>query len=134
MDKLTLENLLKQSKTKKEIASICNVTYTKVKYWLNKYGLLSKKEYLCKKCGETERVNFLEGRWYTCRKCRSYVMTEMHRRTKKKAIVYKGGKCQMCGYNKCPAALDFHHLDPSTKDPKWKTMRSWTFDTGEQEG
>jgi hypothetical protein len=24
-------------------------------------------------------------------------------------------KCQRCGYDKCVAALDFHHRDPSTK-------------------
>lgn len=37
---------------------------------------------------------------------------------KNKAIEYKGGKCIVCGYDKCPAALEFHHLDPSKKDPK----------------
>ena len=26
-----------------------------------------------------------------------------------------GGKCKACGYSKCFEALDFHHLDPSTK-------------------
>ena len=30
-------------------------------------------------------------------------------------IEYKGGKCEMCGYNKNIAALEFHHLDKSTK-------------------
>lgn len=27
-----------------------------------------------------------------------------------------GGKCKICGYDKCLTALDFHHLDPKTKD------------------
>jgi len=27
-----------------------------------------------------------------------------------------GGKCVMCGYDKCLSALDFHHPDPSKKD------------------
>ena len=26
------------------------------------------------------------------------------------------GKCHRCGYNKCAAALEFHHIDPSKKD------------------
>lgn len=30
-------------------------------------------------------------------------------------IEYKGGKCEICGYNKNIAALEFHHKDPSTK-------------------
>ena len=32
------------------------------------------------------------------------------------ALGYKGGKCMLCGYNKCPAALDFHHLEKDEKD------------------
>ena len=35
---------------------------------------------------------------------------------KRKLIEYKGGKCQICGYNRCQDAFDFHHLDPSKKD------------------
>lgn len=27
-----------------------------------------------------------------------------------------GGKCSKCGYDKCTAALQFHHPDPSVKD------------------
>lgn len=34
------------------------------------------------------------------------------------SIEYKGGKCSICGYDKCVDALDFHHLDPSTKDER----------------
>lgn len=32
------------------------------------------------------------------------------------AIAYKGGKCQVCGYDKCVGALEFHHIDPTQKD------------------
>lgn len=34
---------------------------------------------------------------------------------KSKLIQDKGGKCEICGYNKCEQALDFHHIDPSQK-------------------
>lgn len=27
-----------------------------------------------------------------------------------------GGKCSICGYNKCISALEFHHLDHSKKE------------------
>lgn len=37
-------------------------------------------------------------------------------KTKLKAVEYKGGKCQICGYNKCVRSLQFHHLDPNEKD------------------
>jgi hypothetical protein len=29
---------------------------------------------------------------------------------------YKGGKCEICGYDKCSRALSFHHLDPKEKE------------------
>jgi len=35
---------------------------------------------------------------------------------KKRAVEYKGGKCIVCGYSKCLAALDFHHKNPEEKD------------------
>ena len=35
---------------------------------------------------------------------------------KKEAIKRKGGKCEKCGYDKCIAALNFHHLDPNEKE------------------
>ena len=31
-------------------------------------------------------------------------------------VEYKGGKCEICGYNKCIQALEFHHLNPEEKD------------------
>lgn len=33
-----------------------------------------------------------------------------------RAIEYKGGVCSACGNSFHPAAMDFHHLDPTTKD------------------
>lgn len=38
------------------------------------------------------------------------------KRVKLKLIGYKGGKCEICGYNKCLTALHFHHKDPNEKD------------------
>jgi hypothetical protein len=43
-------------------------------------------------------------------------VTTFHRKMKLKAIEYKGGKCQVCGYAKSAASLTFHHRDPSQKD------------------
>jgi hypothetical protein len=33
-----------------------------------------------------------------------------------KAIEYKGGKCEICGYNKCIRSLCFHHKNPLEKN------------------
>ena len=35
---------------------------------------------------------------------------------KLRAVEYKGGKCQRCGYSAYYGALEFHHRDPSQKD------------------
>lgn len=36
--------------------------------------------------------------------------------TKAKIVALHGGKCAICGYSKCLAALDFHHVNPEDKD------------------
>ncbi|AEW47723.1 putative HNH endonuclease 2 [Bacillus phage BCU4] len=33
-----------------------------------------------------------------------------------KAIEYKGGKCSICGYDRCRWALEFHHINPEDKE------------------
>ena len=38
------------------------------------------------------------------------------RKLKNLLIQHKGGKCQVCGYNKCEGALQFHHRDPKEKE------------------
>lgn len=41
--------------------------------------------------------------------------------TKAKLIAGLGGCCVCCGYNKCAAALELHHLDPATKEFSFST-------------
>lgn len=38
------------------------------------------------------------------------------KRTKELLVEYKGGKCEFCGYDKCLEALEFHHIDETTKE------------------
>ena len=50
---------------------------------------------------------------------RQYLLKAVQRRREKvraMAVEYKGGRCQVCGYDKCIEALEFHHLDPTQKD------------------
>lgn len=37
-------------------------------------------------------------------------------RRKQELVRIKGGKCEICGYNKCLQAMSFHHRDPSKKE------------------
>lgn len=37
-------------------------------------------------------------------------VAKRRRKIKTLSIAYKGGKCQICGYNKYQGALDLHHI------------------------
>lgn len=53
-----------------------------------------------------------EKRTYADR--RKYMIKAVAKRRRKiklMAIEYKGGKCQICGYSKCPRALELHHIN-----------------------
>lgn len=55
----------------------------------------------------------------TYRDRREYFIKAVDKRRKKikqMAVELKGGKCQICGYNKYVGALDFHHIDETTKE------------------
>ena len=43
-------------------------------------------------------------------------VSKSRRKLKKKAVEYKGGKCVICGYNRCIGALEFHHFDGDDKE------------------
>ena len=50
---------------------------------------------------------------------REYIIRAVQKRRKKlkdKAIEYKGGKCELCGYSRCREALEFHHSDNNKKE------------------
>lgn len=47
---------------------------------------------------------------------RSQDVINWRRRTKQKMITAMGGCCQICGYDRCQEALEFHHIDPSVKE------------------
>ena len=42
-------------------------------------------------------------------------VAKRRRKIKTLAIDYKGGKCQICGYDKFQGALDLHHIDRTSK-------------------
>ena len=76
----------------------------------------------CKQCGKwiRDRNRFL----YCSDKCalishkRQVVLrvTRKRKQIKRDSVEYLGGKCSICGYDKCIDALEFHHKDPSQKE------------------
>jgi predicted HNH restriction endonuclease len=50
---------------------------------------------------------------------RAYLIEAVRKRRKKTRIMaleHKGGRCKICGYNRCLEALEFHHLEKNGKD------------------
>jgi len=42
-------------------------------------------------------------------------VSERRKRLRLMAREYKGNKCAICEYQRCPRALSFHHIDPTQK-------------------
>lgn len=42
-------------------------------------------------------------------------VSKRRKKIRKMAVEYKGGKCSLCGYDKCIDALEFHHQDEKSK-------------------
>jgi len=55
----------------------------------------------------------------TYKERRDYLIGAVRKRRKKirmMAVNHKGAKCEICGYDRCLDALEFHHLEKTGKD------------------
>lgn len=146
MDKTELIKLIADNLSIREISKITNRPPATLRWWLkkfglktnlligNKHGIARKPKHLiigdndiwyCKQCGESDKLKFYKDVKSKCAKCSKEEVFNRLRENKRLAVEYKGGKCFKCGYDKCQAAFDFHHLNPKEKDLDWKKMRSW---------
>lgn len=79
-----------------------------------------KKE--CLICGKEFETLPRGGNRKYCFECspsstgRAAAITFIRHSIKRELVRYKGDKCEICGYNNCIGALQFHHLDSSQKD------------------
>ena len=87
-----------------------------------KTQILKEYEKKCLICNKTFITNYNNRLYcYECSPSQNENDTSLYQKTKKRAIkhqliLYKGGKCEKCGYNKCEGALQFHHINPQEKD------------------
>jgi hypothetical protein len=147
MDKTLLEKLVLEGKSTYDIAKITGKSQTNVRRWLKKYGLktfskgtLGVKECSC--CG----IQLSDSNSYTlksgekagkrqsyCKKCNTKNTVKRLKNNKQRSVDYKGGSCQICGYNKCNDALEFHHIDPEEKerDPAKIRGLKWEYQKAE---
>ena len=77
----------------------------------------------CKIHGFTEFYE--KGRTSYCKHCYNENRKKARNSLKQRAVEALGGKCQVCGYDKCLQALEFHHLDPKEKDFEISGKGSW---------
>ena len=74
---------------------------------------------ICSKCGKEFRIidsGYNRRYCYDCVPKTHKTGAEARNRIKIWALEYKGTKCEICGYNRCIDALEFHHLNPNEKD------------------
>jgi len=132
MKKEVLQKYIEGGLSLNKIAKKTNKSLSTILYWTNKHNLESKfkkfsnKEYgkfrFCPSCkNQVLTQNFYSRRGIKnssvyCKVCTNMQTIERQRDIKFKMVEYKGGKCELCGYNKSLAALEFHHKDPSKKD------------------
>jgi len=73
---------------------------------------------VCIKCKRELSLDmfYSGGNDFCCKDCLKIYRNTKRHSEKQKAVDYKGGRCQICGYDRSLRALQFHHLDPSKKD------------------
>ncbi len=88
----------------------------------------------CLHCGRTLDIqSHFYAQWNGkpmswCKECVNQRTKDRKRANKQKAVEYKGGKCQRCGYSKCLSALEFHHVDGEAKEEILSVLARRTFD------
>lgn len=115
----------------RQIAERLGRSPTTVRHWLAKHGLetlpnqhsaaarragergAEEAELYCRVHGMTRHIRRDSG--YRCATCRIADVTERRRRVKRILLREAGGACLLCGYDRCVAALHFHHVDPAEK-------------------
>ncbi|HXR61680.1 MAG TPA: helix-turn-helix domain-containing protein [Solirubrobacterales bacterium] len=123
-----LEQLLATGLSLREIAHQLDRSLGTIRHWMKRYELKPNPRRRrgeedgprelpsrCRRHGDTSFVR--EGRgYYRCKRCRNERVSERRRTIKRKLVEEAGGKCVICGYNRCQQVLEFHHLDPTAKE------------------
>ena len=68
---------------------------------------------VCQRHGETP--HYRSGGREQCKQCNSDAVLRRRRLVRNMLLDERGAKCERCGYDRCRAALDWHHRDPSQK-------------------
>jgi transposase len=127
-----LERLVEGGLSIAQIVDSIGRSKTTVRHWLLEYGLRTRRaqerrasieserrlgDIVVRECahhGLTEFKRRSSG-GHRCLKCRSEAVTRRRRKVKRMLVEEAGGACTVCGYDRCIAALEFHHVEPAGK-------------------
>ena len=147
MEKSTCESFIERRLTLTQMSTECGKSPSTIGYWLRKHGLTMstwrrpkgyknmpdfdphnpRETYRCWKCSEYKSPDGFywkkSGKSSACKSCIAVLDTKRSKDFKQECVAYKGGECLSCGYSRCLAALEFHHIDPSEKDYTISTVR-----------
>jgi hypothetical protein len=133
VDEVRLRELVEEGASIREMAEEFGAGYSTVRYWLGRLGLetdrsarnreaaharaagLDRAYLRCPKHGHTAFFMRPDS-GYRCARCNSAAVSERRRQVKRRLVEEAGGKCTLCGFSEHPAALQFHHIDPETKE------------------
>jgi DNA-binding CsgD family transcriptional regulator len=128
-ERVKLEAMAAAGLTLAEMARELDRSIATVRHWLRRWGIdradgrrrradpataEREIEALCRRHGRTTFRLDKRGS-YRCRRCTVEQVTRWRRRLKQRLVAEAGGRCRICGYDRCQAALQFHHLDPTEK-------------------
>ncbi|HSI79102.1 MAG TPA: helix-turn-helix domain-containing protein [Solirubrobacterales bacterium] len=130
--------MIESGATLKEIAAEVDCSVSTVRHWLQRHGLKTKNRGgrlpvasardvqaalahgsrmivgRCPSHGSTQFAIRESGR-LRCKRCASEAGARRRRTVKALLVEEAGGRCELCGYDRCISALEFDHRDPSTK-------------------
>lgn len=132
VDQERLVQLAEEGASIRRIGEELSLGYSTVRHWLKKLGVETERStrlretqqarreglrraYLrCPRHGHTAFFARPDG-GFRCGKCNSAAVSKRRRAVKRQLVKEAGGRCIICGFDEHPAALQFHHLDPATK-------------------
>jgi transposase-like protein len=126
-----LAAMVESGETIRAMAARLGVSYSTVRYWLARHGLSTPRgrriaasasaraaaaeeaQLECIRHGMALHVRRRQG--FRCVACRAEAVSRRRRTVKAILVAEAGGRCVQCGYDRYLGALQFHHIDPSTK-------------------
>jgi transposase len=127
LDRELLHTLVDAGRSTRQIASDVGRSQATVRHWLREYGLRTARarpprvqdvreaERTCPTHGLTTFAAYSPGDHLRCVLCRRQRVADRRRRVKAILVAEAGGRCALCGYDRCDRALRFHHNEPGEK-------------------